>query len=496
MKKLFLFALALFATQFSQAQWEEDVRLTDTPDTSYLSLNNYHCIAASGDTVHIVWYDKSEGNWEIFYKRSTDCGLNWEPDKRLTYDEEFSGWPSISLSGPAVNIVWTDLRNGNAEVYFIRSSDGGTNWDDDIRLTEDPFYSYSPVITSSGSNIHLSWVNKDLEEGTWKVFYKNSSDGGINWGEDTWLSVNSPDAYCPSIAASGSDVYVVWNDNRDGNGNLEIYYRKSSDNGLTWGPETRLTNDPANSLLPSVSASGSSVDVAWMDSRTTTWDIYYKGSKDGGESWGNDIQVTNDPYTSGFPNIAYSNSVLHLVWGDTRSGYNDVYYNYSVDGGMTWAEETQLNDISISSMYPFIAVSGPVLHVIWRDLRDFNFEIYYKRNPIGGLVGMEDEPLRSSGGIISVSPNPASRQLTVGSSQFPVGSSQSAAEQSDVPIKSGSAVRLSIVDLYGREIKEFPDVSSFPCILDISDLTNGLYILRIIDEEGKSSSVKFLKIAE
>ena len=93
-------------------------------------------------------------------------------------------------------------------------------------------------------------------------------------------------------------------------------------------------------------------------------------------------------------------------------------------------------------------------------------------------------------------PNPASRQLTVDSWQLAVRSSQSAAEHSDVPTWSESAVRISIVDLYGREIKEFPDISSFPCTLDISDLTNGLYILRIINEDGKSGSAKFLKIAE
>jgi hypothetical protein len=482
MKKLFLFVIALLLTQLARAQWEDDIRLTDTPDTSYLSLNMSHCIAASGDTVHLVWYDKSEGNWEIFYKRSIDGGLNWEPDIRLTYMEEFSGSPSLSLSGSAVNIVWEDSRDGNREIYFINSLDGGVNWSAEKRLTVDAYYSYFPVISSSGSYIHVAWVSKDINAQTWRVFYKHSSDGGINWGADTWLSVNSPDAYCPSIAATGSDVYVVWNDSRDGN--IEIYYRKSSDSGLTWGPEIRLTNDPAVSNLPSIAVSGSFVHIVWDDNRDGLPEVYYKGSTDGGENWSDDIPISSDPASSSLPNLAVSNSVLHVVWQD----FPDIFYSYSTDGGDTWAEVAKLNDFSYSTTLPFIAVSDPVLHVVWCDWRNFNYEIYYKRNPTGGVfVGLEDEMLSNSGEQISIYPNPASRQLTVGSG------AKRSPERSE---GSRSAVRLSIVDLYGREIKEFPGISSFPYTMDISSLRNGLYFLRVKNDEGKSGSAKFLKIDE
>jgi hypothetical protein len=91
---------------------------------------------------------------------------------------------------------------------------------------------------------------------------------------------------------------------------------------------------------------------------------------------------------------------------------------------------------------------------------------------------------------ITVCPNPASRQLTVDSRQSAVGSRRSAVGG------QRSAVGLSIVDLYGREIKTFGNISSFPYQADISDLPDGLYILRMMNKEGKSSLVKFLKIDE
>jgi hypothetical protein len=52
------------------------------------------------------------------------------------------------------------------------------------------------------------------------------------------------------------------------------------------------------------------------------------------------------------------------------------------------------------------------------------------------------------------------------------------------------------VDLFGREVKGYGEISSFPCQIDISDLSNGLYFLQIIGNDGISGSVKFLKISE
>ncbi len=480
MKKFLLLSSALFVMQFSRAQWEPDVRLTNTNDSSSTNSSRGHNITTNGDTVHIVWYDKSDGNWEIYYMRSTDKGVSWESAIRLTNDPARSYSPSIALSGQDVHVAWFDMKPGNFEIYYVRSTDGGTNWDDEQRLTDDSYFSSSATISSYGSYVHLAWVNSDNISGIYQVFYKNSSDGGISWGDEICLSGDSPIAYSASMAVSGSDVYVVWHDGRDGDS--EIYYRKSVDNGFTWEPEIRLTYLNMQETYHDIAVSGSTVHLVWADWRHSNSEIYYRGSTDGGENWGEDTRISLDQATSTLPKLAISNSMLHVVWQDNRSGYYDIYYNYSLDGGKTWLQETQLNDYFYRAERPFIAVSDSVLHVIWRDLRDENYEIYYKRNPTGGMpVGTEDVPSLASGGQLSVYPNPASRQLTV--------------ERSAVGGQR-SAVRLSILDLCGREIKEFENISSFPYPADISDLFDGVYILRIMDDSCNSGSMKFMKVSE
>jgi hypothetical protein len=286
-----------------------------------------------------------------------------------------------------VHIVWQDNRDGNYEIYYKRSTDGGVNWEADTRLTNDPAVSSSPSVTVSGSVVHV--VFYDIRDGNNETYYKRSTDGGVNWGADTRLTNDPASNYFPSLAVSGSTVHIILLDYRDGS-NGEIYYKRSTDGGVNWGADTRLTNDPAVSNIPSVSVSGQIVHVVWEDRRIDgIGDIYYKRSTDGGVTWGTDIQLTNNPNRSSLPSVLVSGSVVHVVWGDNRDGSNgEVYYKRSTDGGVNWGTDTRLTDDPEFSIYPSVSVSGSVVHVVWADRRDGHYEIYYKRNPTGNVVGI------------------------------------------------------------------------------------------------------------
>jgi Neuraminidase (sialidase) len=151
MKKILLSTAMLFAANLSQAQWQPDVRLTNDPAYSHTSNSNARLIAANGDTVHVVWYDERDGNPEIYYKRSTDGGISWGADTRLTNINCDKYDPTIVVSGSIVHIAWTDDRNGstNIEIYYKRSEDGGSTWGADTRLTNAPLSSESPGMAIS-----------------------------------------------------------------------------------------------------------------------------------------------------------------------------------------------------------------------------------------------------------------------------------------------------------------------------------------------------------
>lgn len=97
------------------------------------------------------------------------------------------------------------------------------------------------------------------------------------------LTKNAGSSLAPAIAVSGGRVHVVWKDSTPGN--AEIYYRQSKDNGNTWGKTKRFTRTTGYSTAPCVVAMGSNIHLAWADSTPGNAEIFYKRSADNGATW-------------------------------------------------------------------------------------------------------------------------------------------------------------------------------------------------------------------
>lgn len=469
MKQHILFAsFFLLAAFTSQAQWQPDVPLTNDPGSSQMDgLPNAHCIVSNGDTVHVVWKDNRDGaSNEIYYKRSVDGGISWSPDTRISNNVFASTAPSISVSGSVVIIVWSDKRDGisnnNYEIYYSRSTDGGTNWGTDTRLTNDPAQSDSPSVSVSGNLVVVVW--DDYREVTTKSYFKRSTDGGISWGPDTKLIEPGGS---PSVSVSGSLVHVVWN------ALGKTSYQRSTDGGLTWEAGKLLSIENVITNSPSLSVSGSMVHVAWLDSRNSLkYEIYYKHSADSGVTWETDTRLTTN-YTSAslFSSIAASGSDVHMVWDDNRDGNYEIYYKGSKDGGLSWGADTRLTNNAAISMHPYISASFRAVHVVWTDNRDGS-DIYYKRNPINSEVGLKE--LSSSDLKFTFFPNPASTEIKI--------------------LSLENINTFTISDIYGEEIYHSHDLNpGHELRISISDFPAGIYFIKV--KKGNKINVqKFIKL--
>jgi len=352
------------------ADWGADTRLTNDAGNSY-----YPIVATSGNTVHVVWKDDRDGNNEIYYKSSTDGGTTWSTDTRLTDDSGNSDFPSLAVSGNNVHVAWQDNRTGNWDIFYKCSTDGGNTWGNDNQLTDHTGSSLIPSIAASGVTVHVTWV--DDRDSQYEIYYKRSTNGGTSWGSDTRLTNDANNSMNPSIAVYENVVHVTWDDTRDSD--YEIYYKRSTDGGTTWDADTRLTNNTGNSTNPSVAASVNNVHIVWDDDRDGNNEVYYKRSTDGGTTWGSDTRLTNDTSISSWPQVALSGNTIHVVWHDYRDGNGEIYYKRSADNGITWDADTRLTNFDGFSIYPTVATSGNNVHVVWQDTRDMNYEIYYKR---------------------------------------------------------------------------------------------------------------------
>ena len=459
MKTKSLFSVVfIFVVISAYSQWSTDLRLTVNSNLSITSVNHSWCIAANGDTLHVVWRDNRDGNDEIYYKRSTDKGLTWGSDIRLTSNSSTSEYPSVTVSGSTVNVIWDDGRDGNFEIYSKRSTDGGATWGTDTRLTTNTAQSYGPCVTGEGLNLGIVW--RDDRDGNIEVYYKRSTNGGISWGSDTRLTFDPSISWLPSISISGANVHVAWWDSRDGN--EEIYYKSSGDGGITWGSDNRLTTDAASSTYASISSSGLFVHVVWKEYRDGDLEIYYKRSINGGISWGPDIRLSTSIGISELPSIKASGSIVHLVWDDDRNGNSEIYYKRSADGGVTWGLDTRLTTDGSISYCSSLSVSGSVVHIVWTDTRDSNYEVYYKRDPTGNVLEVSE--LGYNNNFVTIAPNPATGNFNV-------------SLNSDL-FTSQNKPAIEIFNILGEKIYSEELVTKTK-IIDCSSFTGGIYFVKI-----------------
>jgi hypothetical protein len=110
----------------------------------------------------------------------------------------------------------------------------------------------------------------------------------------------------------------------------EIYARRSTDLGATFGPTVRLTRAPGISLRPSVTAAGDEVWIVWSEGRDSEQQVYAKRSPDRGVTWGTDQRLTfghgNPLDDSMHPTIAAAAGYLYVVWSDLRNGNLEIYF--------------------------------------------------------------------------------------------------------------------------------------------------------------------------
>jgi len=367
----------LIAAQTAQADWTPAKRLTWTPGHSFSPA----IAVGSNNRIHVVWYDNTSGNYEIYYKQSTNGGTSWSAHKRLTWTAGDSSYPAIATdSTQTIHVVWHDTTPGYADIYYRRSPDGGTTWNAVQRLTWTSSKSYDPALAvDSNDKIHLLW--RDSPSGNIDIYHKRSTNGGLTWSAAKRITWTADETFGPAIsAASDNKIHLVYPD--DSSGDRQLYYMVSSAGGLTWSSPKRLTWSSGDSLEPALTlGSGNTLRLVWYGETATSLEVYYKKSPDGGATWTPAQRLTWASGSSSMPAIAVDSSdEIHIVWqGPSTTGNDEIYHKSSSDGGATWSAVKRLTWASGWSNSPALAIdSAKTIHLVWRDDPSGNVEIYYK----------------------------------------------------------------------------------------------------------------------
>ncbi|HXG07872.1 MAG TPA: sialidase family protein [Nitrososphaera sp.] len=234
-------------------------------------------IAAYGDNVHILWLDRNpDETSRILFRSSPDGGATFGETVEISKIATIGSFPKVAAYGDNdVYVTWNVIGSvDNDGLYFAKSSDGGRTFSEPVKLTGSPgesqvaAYNQTVYVISGGlypiditgfylfkstdsgetfaeslltdpdgvfvnpTNVEIAALSEELVYVAGQVFVGGNQEILLlpvvanNAASVINLSENPKISECPSIAISGDNIYVVWEDMTPGN--HEVLYAKGS----------------------------------------------------------------------------------------------------------------------------------------------------------------------------------------------------------------------------------------------------------------------------
>jgi hypothetical protein len=208
------------------------------------------------------------------------------------------------------------------------------------------------------------------------------------------------------------NLYCVWRQGQTLQ-SYELFFGKSTDNGVTWNSETQdimISADDGQDVSSIgdkpyglATDSHGNIFVVWAEELTTTREIMLLKSTDQGDTWihsDTDYNISFDgaPYNNaGDPDIAIDcNDNIFVVWHqDADVDTTEVFISISTDGGETWSGQTSDRYISFRSgndgNNADIAIApNKDIYVVWDEKADpsdiTSYQIQYGKSTDGGAT--------------------------------------------------------------------------------------------------------------
>jgi hypothetical protein len=293
---------------------------TSGDDKEILAVDNNPASTNYGN-LYLVWTDFGIAGAPIRASRSIDGGLNWSTPVAISPTNQGAvqgAWPAVAPNGD-VYVSWLRTQNNIISIDVTRSTNGGLGY---TQVTSPLVNVVSPRDATATNNC----VNAQ------GVVY-NALNGNIRYQAFPQIAVDHNGA-----------LHVVYSYDPDGFNTgdvVNVYYRRSTDNGNTWSTELRLNDDATtrDQFSPTIQVSGSTVTTSWydrrLDSNNLLLDYYRRTSTDGGVTWTASERITDvssavrlDPGTATCYHGDYDQSLAEVVhWSDDRnvlSAHNDA----------------------------------------------------------------------------------------------------------------------------------------------------------------------------
>lgn len=275
---------------------------------------------------------------------SSAMPVRFDKAVNLTNNTQDSVYGQVVASEKIVYVVWqdsvpADLTGGqyesrNYDIYMAKSDDRGRTFTTYVNLSNNPGFSEHPQAAASDDIFYAVWA--DNTQGNKEVLFARSIDGGLNFEVETNLSNSPGDSFNQEIAVHRDSVYVVWLE--EGNGKGQVMLRASTDAGKTFDSAIVITDSAGLTTLPKVAADSRGVHIAWSVLDNDERGLYYT-RMNGSKGFG-DVAKLADGNEFGEPQIVATNSTVYVVaGGQDRLEVDGLFLAKSMDGGASFTTE-------------------------------------------------------------------------------------------------------------------------------------------------------------
>lgn len=204
-------------------------------------------VAGKNGVVYVLWL----GGGSITFAKSTNGGGTFGAEQAIEAVSQIgdspyfrrNSFPSAGVdnsSGPYagnVYVVWADRRFGDADILFMRSTNGGATWSLPIRINDDPQGNgreqYFPwLAVDDAGDVHVMWHDQrhDSAQREFHIYVATSRDGGLAFDRNLRVSDRASNGSATNflgdyaaIAAQGGIIAPLWSDLRTGTGEEDAY---------------------------------------------------------------------------------------------------------------------------------------------------------------------------------------------------------------------------------------------------------------------------------
>jgi hypothetical protein len=252
-----------------------------------------------------VYATYMQGN-HIMFSKSTNHASTWTAPIQVsggTWADK--PWEATSANGNDVYITWTT----RGDLYAVNSHNAGVSWSAPLQVTAESgeyYFSNGGTVLPNGTAVMVGSEypesgNVTGQSGPIPIAVFRTTDGGTSWIRSVPDTLFTGATYATSsvttVASDASGTLVlVYSGSLAVGGNGHVYVRRSTDSGATWSARTELTTSAGGADATSVAAAGKASGqfaVTWMDARGGGWNVWQRGSTDGGLTWSADAKVSD-----------------------------------------------------------------------------------------------------------------------------------------------------------------------------------------------------------